>query len=469
MAAEEALAYCDPTQRACVFTLRGQSDALPMLAPADAAEASRRLFYLYVDAEAAVAAYPHDDARRAGWAQCHQRLIALAGEHIHAVDARTGESAPLGVALRLHDLRFNAPYYALLLGEPTLSLLARTLSDCLERMCQCDEERRRHYRLMASLLRCQPARYRRTASLARGGQLLYAVFLRQRLDFLALRQPTNDRYVEEDLLSFAPTPDDVRAAVCPHTGHTLLHWAALNRGCAGWATRRALALACAAHALMQRLGADPCAVNREGETPLELALKWPAATPLVETLRLGMADVRARRLALAMGAHPRLGAASPLLALEPGVLALILHEVGVGERLARSPMVDYAARLRCVLRSDHDGLEVPLLGRFAGAFMDGAVRRRRALTPRLRQRLLLGAQLDEDDDLEWEVRRTFFRLRRVRRRLRLPGGQDRLTSAALVGDGTAHAFFDALREVARRQVARGQLPSLRRLRAAPYC
>ena len=457
----------EAAQRACLATLRGQSDALPpTLAPADAAEASRRLFYLYVDAEAAIAAYPNDDARRAGWAQCHQRLIALAGERIHAVDAHTGESAPLGVALRLHDLRLNAHYYATHLGERALAHLAGTLSECLSRMCQDDDDERRHYRLTASLLRCQPARYRRTAALARGGRVLYAVFLRQRVDFLAMRRPTDDRYVEEDLLSFAPTPDDVRAAVCPHTGHTLLHWAALNRGCAAWATRRALALACAAHVLMRRLGADPCAVNFAGETPLELALKWPAATPLVETLRLGMDDVRARRLAFAMGAHPRLGAASPLLLAlcEPGVLTLILHEVGVGERLARSPMVDYAARLRCVLRSDHDGLEVRPMGRFVGAFMDGAVRRQRALTPRLRQRLLLGARLEVDEALEGEVRRVFRRLRRVRRRLHLPVGEEE-DIAALI-DGTAYTFFDALREVARREVARGRLPSLRSLRAA---
>ena len=457
---------------ACGLTLGGQIEALralPAFTPADAAEASRQLFRLYLKRVVMLTEYPDDDDRRAGWAQCHLHLVALAGERIHAVDARTGESAPLGVALRMFDLHTGAAYYRERLGERPLALLTGTLTDLLLRMCQTGGVDRRHYLLTASLLRCHPGGVRVAAPLARGGRVMYALFLRQRLDWLAMHRPTDDRYVEQDLLALEPTPADVRSAVCPYTGNTLLHWAALNRGCSGWAARRALALSCAAHVLMQRLGADPCAVNHAGETPLQLAEEaWGAVTlgrasyaraghPLVETFRIAMADVRARRLAFAMGTHPRLGAASPffLLALELGVLTLILNDVGVGERLARSPAVAYASRLRCVLRSDHSGLEVPPFVHFVGSLMDGAVLRRSALTPRMRQRLLLGAQIDTNENLEAEVVRVFKRLRRVRRRFRLPDGDFTISSMI---DGTAHAFFDAMREVARRQVERGLLP-----------
>ena len=213
---EEAALFFRAVGRAC---MRGQIETLRTLllinefTPSNAAEVLLLLFDLYMDREVVVLEYPEDDAHRMGWAQCHRHLITIAGARVHVVHARTGESAPLGVALRMFDLRTGAAYYRERLGERPLALLTGTLTDLLLRMCQTGGVDRRHYLLTASLLRCHPGGVRVAAPLARGGRVMYALFLRQRLDWLAMHRPTDDRYVEQDLLALEPTPADVRSAV----------------------------------------------------------------------------------------------------------------------------------------------------------------------------------------------------------------------------------------------------------------
>ena len=72
-----------------------------------------------------------------------------------------------------------------------------------------------------------------------------------------------------------------------------------------------------------------------------------------------MDDVAARQLALAMAAHPRLGAHSPLALLDAALLATHLGEKTTCAHVRRSPQAVRATQLRAVLRSDVSPIETP--------------------------------------------------------------------------------------------------------------
>ena len=433
-------AYDDLVFLALCHAQRGRADhlmGLPDLTPARAAEVLRRLFTFYLDRALIADEFP--DGYLVGWHRCCLHLVRLGGEAAHAVSALTGASAPLGLALRVVDLQeHSGTYFDALIGVRRVVSFMVVLATLLRRMCAMDEPRYERYLATARFVR-RPPRALRTAPVP-----LYVLFSRPRLELLARTRPTDDRYVEADLLALRLTPEDVREAVCPHTGNTLLHWAALSFGGPGWATQRALALACAVHVLLV-LGADPNALNLQAQTPRALGeLAWretlPRATcasPLVETLRLAEADRCERRLAIAMGTHARLGAASPLgLIVEGGLLAQL--EVGASERLPRAASLTYAARLRCVLRGE--GLVAPIGSDGAlNAVMDEAVLRRSAPTPRLLRRFRIAAQIDASEPLQ----RAHVRLYRYLRRLSILRRRRQ-------ADGSPYAVFHALRIVGQR-------------------
>jgi hypothetical protein len=480
---DEALA-CDACTRARFGTIASLR-AMHTLTPAHAARALQLGFSFYTN-RWVLADECFADGPSLHWEEGHAHLVALAGALVHTVNAYTGESAPLGVAVRVVDLRSMPEYYRGRLSEAAWNAFVNALLRLLRHMCDLDEARFRRYMHAATLMRRSPFSAAPTLlgpddEVVRVGRLhdvLHAVLLGPRLEFLLGHSPVDDLFVERDFSALHPTREDVLAAVCPHTGNTLLHWAALNLGALCWETRRALALACLAYVLMRRFGADPCAVNFAGQTPLQLA-RWswrecmhrslsPERTPLVETFRLAVADVHERRLALAMAMHPRLGAGSPLRALEPALLEAHLRDVGIGDRMARSPALSYAVRLRAFLRPLDDGrVAAATTDAVTGTVMDAAVLRRSVFTPTLRQRFRLAAQVDADASLLDEVMVVYRRLRRVRRRMGLPGANFRAGAVHNLYSGPTPAFFEAMRVVAARQVERGAMTRLLR-RASAY-
>jgi hypothetical protein len=98
---------------------------------------------------------------------------------------------------------------------------------------------------------------------------------------------------------------------------------------------------------------------------------------------------------------------------------------------------------------------------YLGTVMDLAVLKRSALTPYVRLRFRLAAQLDARPALNAEFLRVYRHMRRVRRRMRLPGGATADGAVAAIFSGVARAFFDTMRVMALRQVERGLLPRLR--------
>jgi hypothetical protein len=401
--------------------------------------------------------------RTPDWEACFFYLCDLAGPEVHLPSPSTGTSAALGVALRMVDMGVppNAVQFRERLGEEGRRALQTSLERLLRRMCLTPT--RLHYGeyvIRAKLIRRQARTtvVRLPSSTTR--LPLHVLFLEARTQRLIKEGEsgaTDDRYIERDLLSTAPTPEDVRADVCPHTGNTTLHWAALNLGDKEWAAQRAVAIANAMQVLL-RLGADPHARNHAYETPLDVAVRaWEQHAPrgsvctaIEELLEAAMEALTARRLALCMGAHPRLGQASPLRVLDPNLLPLI--HVGLGPVPPHSPQTQYADRLRTALRDEHDGLCVPVGNHTSGVMLEECVLRQRPLTPRLRRAFLVAAQVDVDDVLYGEYLRVVKHLRRVRMRFRM--------ARRYLSNGDLYPLMEALYAVAQRQAMRCVQPRL---------
>jgi hypothetical protein len=118
------------------------------------------------------------------------------------------------------------------------------------------------------------------------------------------------------ILAYAPTPAEINAHHAFASGASAMHMAVAPDDDFG-SFYDHIEIARGLHALL-RLGGNPLATDALGRLPQ--AWCKSQTTPMYEVLATAVNDVRARRRALAMALHPRLGRNSPLRILGLDIL-----------------------------------------------------------------------------------------------------------------------------------------------------
>ena len=93
-----------------------------------------------------------------------------------------------------------------------------------------------------------------------------------------------------------------------------------------------------------------CAGAMPFATPPAMEPRWGARSPVLDVLDSAVADLHARRLALAMARHRRLGGGSLLALLNDDVFLCIARDVTAAD-VARSPRAHYAMQLATTLHT----------------------------------------------------------------------------------------------------------------------